>query len=314
LWIAGRALSVPAASAASARSGRTRQPPADPSGTTLEATVRRADNPGYARLGDGPGWPTVVRDELAAPRSSRENDRRALAAVVHLTDIHLIDAQSTGRVEFLDPDGEPFTAAFRPQECMTTHVASSMVERINALAGGPVTGRPFDCAVSTGDNIDNQQLNETRWFLRVLDGGRLAPNSGLADTYEGVQDDVLVDPAYWHPEPGITDRWKTDLGYPDVPGLLAAAIRPYETPALGIPWYSTYGNHDGLIQGTIPTTEAIERVLVDRWKMTGLPPGAGAVAFIAGVAAAPPDQIVAQLGYGTYPARVVTCDADRRTV
>ena len=36
----------------------------------------------------------------------------------------------------------------------------------------------LDFAITTGDLADNQQLNETRWFRTVLDGGRVDPFSG----------------------------------------------------------------------------------------------------------------------------------------
>jgi metallophosphoesterase (TIGR03767 family) len=296
-----------------------------PSGTTLEATVSRPDVPGYARLADGPGWPTLVREDLAPATRGRDRRRRALAALVHLTDIHLIDAQSPSRVEFLDPFGEPLTAAYRPQETLTLHVAASMVQRINDLRRAPVTGRRFDCAVSTGDNIDNQQLNEAQWFRGVLDGGRLAANSGADDRYEGVQEpgganspNSPANPAsnarYWHPAEGVADTWKTDLGYPDIPGLLEAAIAPFDAPGLRIPWYSTYGNHDGLSQGVIPSTQAVERVLVDRWKMTDLAPSMGPAEFLGAVIMAQPDEIVRKMASGELPAREVTPDPDRRVV
>jgi len=121
----------------------------------------------------------------------------ALACVVHLTDIHVIDAQSPARVEFLDRYGDepstalPLQSAYRPQETLTCHVAEAMVQRVNAIGGGPVTGRAYDCAVSTGDNIDNAQVNELAWYLRLLDGGPVTPDSG-GPGYQGVMDqDVL---------------------------------------------------------------------------------------------------------------------------
>jgi hypothetical protein len=198
---------------------------ADPAGTTLESAIALAVGEGYRRLVDGPGWPTIERAELAEPQRGREDRRRPLAVIVHLTDIHLIDAQSPGRVEFLDVHGDPFTAAFRPQEMLTVQVQASMVQRINDLAAGPVTGRPFDCAVSTGDNIDNQQRNETDWFVGVLDGGTITPDSGDSERYEGMQDGVEPSDEYWHPDEGLVDKWKRDLGYPDIPGFLDAARR-----------------------------------------------------------------------------------------
>ncbi|MEY2404950.1 MAG: hypothetical protein QOD38_2501, partial [Acidimicrobiaceae bacterium] len=225
----------------------------NPTGTTLEATVVRLGAAGYRLLGDGPGWPIVVRAELAEPKSGREDRRVPMLALVHLTDVHLIDAQSPSRVEFLDRYGSPFESAFRAQETLTNQVATSMVTRINSIAAGPVTGRPFDVCVSTGDNIDNQQHNELAWFITTLDGGHVVPNSGDPDKYEGVQDDVdPPDPHYWHPDEGIDDFSKSVNGFPDYPGLLSAAITAFDAPGLNMPWYSCYGNHDGLIQGNMP--------------------------------------------------------------
>src|ERR1700694_3950232 len=102
----------------------------DPSGTTLEATVVRLGAGAYRLLGDGPGWPIVVRAELAEPKSGREDRRIPMASLVHLTDVHLIDAQSTARVEFLDRIGPPFESAYRAQETLTNQVATSMITRI----------------------------------------------------------------------------------------------------------------------------------------------------------------------------------------
>jgi metallophosphoesterase (TIGR03767 family) len=303
---------------------------ADLAVSTLDATVvaatatgaGRAGGDTYVRLTDGPGWPTVVRDDLADPQRGREDRRRPLGVLVHLTDLHLIDVESPGRVEFIDPAGEPFTGAFRPQEALTLHVAASMVTRVRAVRRGPITGRRFDCVVSTGDNIDNQQLNEARWFVRLLDGGRLRPGSGSRDAYEGVQqqasgagggrDGSTVAARYWHPAEGARDEWKDDRGFPDVPGLLDAARVPFRSPGVGTRWFSTYGNHDGLIQGTVPSTETTARVMVDRWKPLAVPDGMTEVAYLAAVLSEPPDTLLRKLANGDYPAREVTPDPDRR--
>src|ERR1041385_1979411 len=73
--------------------------------TTLDRTIVKGEQVGqgslgnYYRLAYGPGEPWIVREALW-PRSSATPN--PLASFVHLTDIHLVDAQSPARVEFLD--------------------------------------------------------------------------------------------------------------------------------------------------------------------------------------------------------------------
>jgi metallophosphoesterase (TIGR03767 family) len=253
-------------------------------GTTLERTLLPTATGGWLRHVEGPGWPLLVRGELAEPKTGREDRRRALATIVHLTDIHIIDTQSPTRVEFLDRYADPGTAeagmvssAYRPQETLCGHVADAMVRRLRQIAAGPVTGRPFDCAVSTGDATDNAQINEVEWMIDLLDGGRpVSLNSGDPDRYEGVQDDdeLSYDPAYWHPHPSDrTDAYKRNLGYPSVDGLLDLAILPFTPTGLPCPWYSVYGNHDGLVQGNAPLLAAFEAISVSELKVVGVPDG-----------------------------------------
>ena len=231
----------------------------DASGTTLELSIARPSGAGYLRLVESDPYPQVLREELVAAQPGREGRRRPLASIVHLTDVHVIDAQSPSRVEFSDRLPGPFSSAWRPQETMTTQVGVAMVQRVNTVARGPVTGRPFDVAVSTGDNIDNQARNELEWFMRLLDGGSIEPNSGDPDRYEGVQDDDIglgYYNNYWHPDPppgsNPPDGYKAGFGFPELPGLLGAAIAAHQSPGLDVPWYSSYGNHDGLLQGNVP--------------------------------------------------------------
>ncbi len=283
-----------------------------PQGTTLTATIVPVGRGPYRRLVDGPGEPTSVRADLAAPQSGREDRRVALASIVHFTDQHLTDAQSPGRVEFLDRVDPLFGAAFRPQELLTTHVATSMVEQVNRLGRGPVTGRAFDATVCTGDNIDNQQVNELEWLVAALDGGLLVPDSGQPGTYEGVQDGVDPGTRWWHPDPGITDDYKVDLGYPDVPGLLERSLAPFRSPGLDVPWFSVYGNHDCNVQGNAARTDALDRLFTGDRKMTALPDGVGGLEFVVRVMF-DSEGIWRDLRRGTIPSRAVTADPGRRT-
>ncbi|MFD5817886.1 TIGR03767 family metallophosphoesterase [Streptomyces sp. NPDC127038] len=213
-------------------------------GTTLSSVATpRSGSTGYRRLGDGPGWKRVVRDELAAAKTGRADRRTALAAFVQLTDLHLVDAQHPLRPEFLRAQNK---GAWRPQEALTVAGAVSLVERVNSLHGAPVTGSPLHFVMTTGDNTDNNSKTELEWFLKVMSGGRITPNSGDPRHYEGVQSSGLK--GYWQPDAALRDVDK-QLGFPRIQGFLAAAIRELRSPGLNVPWYSTVGNHDALLMG-----------------------------------------------------------------
>ncbi|WP_282699438.1 TIGR03767 family metallophosphoesterase [Streptomyces sp. CC219B] len=238
-----------AAEAPAAASNKAPRPPLAPysRGTTLAGLATPRGTSGFRRLATGPGWKRVVRDELAAAKSGRASRRTTLAAFVHLTDLHIIDTQHPMRLEFLrshDPH------AWRPQEALTVHGAVSLVERVNALRAGPVTGSPLRFAMTTGDNTDNNAMTELEWFLTVMSGGRITPNSGDPRHYEGVQNSGLKQ--YWQPDSTVRDADKR-LGFPYLEDFLAAATRELNSPGLNLPWYSTVGNHDTMPLGTYAT-------------------------------------------------------------
>ncbi|GAA2500178.1 TIGR03767 family metallophosphoesterase [Streptomyces longisporus] len=212
-------------------------------GTTLATVAAPRNSSGFRRLGDGPGWSRVVRSELAAPKSGRAGRRTALASFVQLTDLHLTDVQHPSRLECLRSTDK---GAWRPHEALTVQGAISLVERINALRGAPVTGTPLHFAMTTGDNTDNNAKSELEWYMKIMSGGRMTPNSGDPRHYEGVQNSGLK--LYWQPESTVRDGDK-QLGFPHLQGFLAAAIREVQSPGLNLPWYSTVGNHDALPLG-----------------------------------------------------------------
>ncbi|WP_369657715.1 TIGR03767 family metallophosphoesterase [Streptomyces sp. RPA4-2] len=213
-------------------------------GTTLQSVAApHTGTGGYQRLGDGPAWKRVVRGELASAKAGRAERRTALASFVQFTDLHLIDVQHPLRLEFLRSGA---ANAWRPQEALTVAGAVSLVERVNSLRGAPVTGSPLHFVITTGDNTDNNSKTELDWFLKVMSGGRIRPNSGDPRHYEGVQNSGIK--TYWQPDGTVRDADK-QRGFPHLHGFLAAAIRELRSPGLGLPWYSTVGNHDALPLG-----------------------------------------------------------------
>lgn len=261
----GDAKASPAA--AQSVTGRLPVVPAAPStvGTTLRAVSAPRGSGSYRRLADGPGWSRVTRTELAPARSGRAGRRTALACFVQFTDLHITDVQSPLRTEFLRAGR---TGGWRPQEALTVAGAAAMVERVNALRGGPATGSPIGFAMTTGDNTDNNSQLELQWFLQVMSGGRILPNSGDASGYEGIQNSGLK--LFWQPESTLRDTDKQH-GFPHLAGYLAAATREVVSPGLNMPWYSTVGNHDALVSGAYAAGSFWHDLAVGSRKLQSIP-------------------------------------------
>ncbi len=230
------------------------------SGSTLRGTWNGASG----ELEPAAGAPLLARTELAP---AAELGKR-LATVGHLTDAHVMDAESPARVPFLSQLGQPFNSTFRPQEALTAQVMDGAVRAIDAL-------RP-DAVIQGGDLIDNAQENELTRGLALLAGGRVDPGSG-ARAYHGVQQASDADPFYYRP----------DIDAPRYPGLLAAATRRFHAAGLQAPWYPVLGDHDLLVQGILTPTALTDRVARGGravWRLpTGLrpPPGASELAAAA---------------------------------
>ncbi|MGA2010340.1 MAG: hypothetical protein ABSH51_07380 [Solirubrobacteraceae bacterium] len=219
----------------------------DAGGSTLRTTYR--DPQGTGQLSVADGEPLLPRTELGTASGAVA----ALATIAHVTDAHVLDAESPARVTFLDRLGPPFQSTFRPQETLTAQVLAGSLHAVRAL--GP------DAVIQGGDLIDNDQFNELALALAVLHGGRAQPGSGPAG-YFGVQSPFDPDPFYYRP----------DLDAPRHPGLLQAATRQFTSPGAGTAWYPVLGDHDILVAGEIaPTTQTMGLALGDE-AVWDLPP------------------------------------------
>jgi metallophosphoesterase (TIGR03767 family) len=77
-----------------------------------------------------------------------------------------------------------------------------------------------------------------------------------------------------------------------------------------MPWFSVFGNHDGLVQGTVPSLGVIGAVATGPLKVTGLPLGLDIAGLLDRLAAGDPTALEILLTVG--PAKLVTADAKRR--
>lgn len=303
---------------------------ADTAGTTLAATLLRgpAGAGGFRRHVVGPGEPHLLREDLGVrAKPGREGRRRGLLAFAQLTDVHLIDVQSPARVEYLDryddrsaPGPGLFSSAYRPHEMLTVQVADSLATAVRDIGRGPLTGLPLAFTVVTGDITDNCHHNELRWAVDLLDGQPVRPDSGDLTRFEGVADaaPTSYDVHYWHPggtpaaavDP-VADEPRRLAGFPLVPDLLDAVRRPFRAGGLGMPWFTVYGNHDGLVQGNFPQSFQLSTLSTGSLKVVSLPAGASQSDVVAGLKAGDPATAAALLA---GPARTVTPDANRRIV
>lgn len=253
----GRALAAPTAPAVDAPS-------------TLLTTIRQrtTGNRDYRTLVAHTGESYLPRLDIlrTRPAPARATNRRSLYYLGHMSDIHVIDAQAPARVEpLLAQSVATWNGAARPQDTLTVNVLAQMVAALNALQVSPLTGAPVAAFLNTGDSSDSYSQLELEWYLRVLDGGDVTPNSGQRGVYEGMQAWLDTQMIYHPADPG-GDAYGA-FGFPRIPGLLDAAVSQTVTsPGLVAPWYTVFGNHDALFFGFFPVDAALRGLAVGQRK------------------------------------------------
>jgi metallophosphoesterase (TIGR03767 family) len=318
--------------------------------TTLRHRIAPAAGTGYQPLESVKGEAYVVRrGGSAKARKARAHHRRSLVMFAQLTDPQIADEMSPARVDFADPAGGEIKSSWRPQEALGLQVFDSIVRAVNANRRSPVkqgNGKrgKLAFALTTGDLADNQQLNETRWFRTVLDGGRVDPFSGkpitsclnaspaqiaainadvAARNYTGVADydDYASAPddrkaGFWDPDVAPPGNAGPYAAFPRYPGLLERAQAPFQAVGLKVPWYISRGNHDGLIQGNAPaSTDLFRGIAVGCLKV--FPSAAFDPSIYAGKSA---DELFAAFNDPAFiqtllaSGRPVAADADRRII
>lgn len=81
-------------------------------------------------------------------------------------------------------------------------------------------------------------------------------------------------------------------GSPSYPGLLKFAIKPFRATGIRIPWWQTFGNHDGLLSGNVPRNEVFNLIAVGPLKFDGPPDGIDPCNFFTTLEGAGPTHLV----------------------
>lgn len=291
-------------------------PPAFTTQTRLGAgrPVRTGSRAAYLPLVELGGERHIVRTDLigGGEPPSVEPAGAALASLAHMTDLHVTDVQSPARFEFVnrewdDPRFRDLLTMQRPQEALNYRAVDAMVQTINRIDVGPVTGSPMQAVIMTGDGIDNTQHNELQIFLSLMNGGLVHPDSGTLG-YEGVQSIAWPGDFCWKPDgPPAGDLFQTAFGFPTAPGLLDRALEQFTAPGLRLPWLGCYGNHEAVCQGVGLITEGLRRLMAGSRKSYALPDGIDPETAIETF-------IVSPEKFATGSAFHVSADPDRRPI
>lgn len=232
------------------------------------------------------GWRNLLLDR---PESyfgeTPTNIARSLINLIHISDTHICDAQSPARVEYLDRYADPhhpfskqiesLVGTYRAHESLSAQVLESAIQSINRIELAPITKSRIDSVVITGDVTDNAQQNEISWFTALLNGGKVRPDSGSRDKWEGVGGDLFYSPFFWHPSgtpKGERDDFPRSLyGFPVVYGLFDAVRAPFYASGLRYHWLAVHGNHDALLQGTVSPDAVLRSLSVKNEKIFEIP-------------------------------------------
>ena len=210
---------------------RTVVPGSIPSGSEMvhPYEVSKYKQNGYGNWNYGPGIDSVKRLDImpANYRGASANNTSRLLNFFTITDIHITDKETPAQAIYFGYKGG-ISSGYSPVMLYTTQVLDAAVQTINALH----RQNPFDFGISLGDTCNNNQYNELRWYINVLDGKNITPDSGVKDD----------------PVPGPYNDYQDE----------------YKAAGLDktIPWYQALGNHDHFWMGFLPPNDYIRQTLI----------------------------------------------------
>ena len=194
----------------------------------LPYELAKYEQNGYGKWSYGPGLTAERRlDLMPAGYDGAAAGAARLLRFFAITDIHITDVQSPAQAIFFGYKGF-LSSAYSGVMMYTHHVLDAAVQTVNAMHKED----PIDFGISLGDTCNNTQYNELRWYIDVLDGKHIDPDSGAKDKA----------PA----------------------GPRAAFLDAYDAAGLDpeIPWYQARGNHDHFWTGFLRVDDYLRKTYV----------------------------------------------------
>jgi len=206
-------------------------PTALPQGTATllpcQVSQYAANHYGEWTIGSGYSYVKTDMETGDVAPSTPDPEAATLLTFFTMSDVHIDDKESPAQVPYYGYQNGPLanSSSYSAIILYTTHVLDAAVQTVNALHNS----QPFDCGIFLGDAVNNNQYNELRWYIDVIDGKKITPSSGA-------------------------HRGAKTIDYQ----------RPYQAAGLdkSIPWYQTIGNHDQFFVGCLRPDDYIRKTMV----------------------------------------------------
>lgn len=179
---------------------------------------------GYGNWQIGPGLPFVKLSLSSSYDDTGVTNETKLLHYFTMSDVHLTDVQSPAQILIGGLSDSGNSSAYSPVMLYTTQVLNAAVRTVNVLH----QKQPMDFGLFLGDANNDAELIELRWYIDIIDGKMIKPNS---DPKSSSTTDYMI---------------------------------PFKAPGLDktIPWYQVLGNHDHFYLGSWPQTPKTENAYI----------------------------------------------------